>query len=132
MSRTAAWATAAAILLVAGCASTNPDQQSASNANRQCFFASSANGFAAVDPRTVNVRVGSDVYRLDLMNSCRNVTMNQRMSLVSRTGSSVCTGPTMSTTLITRGVNGQQRCQVRNVTLLSPAEVEALRPRDRP
>ncbi len=132
MSRTAAWATAIAVLLVTGCASTNSDQQRASNANHQCFFASSVNNFAAVDPRTVNVRVGSDVYRLDLMNSCRNVTMNQRMSLVSRTGSSVCTGPTMGTTLVTRGVNGQQRCQVRNVTLLTPAEVEALRPRDRP
>lgn len=132
MSPTTACATAIAILLVAGCASTNPDQQSAANANRQCFFTSSASGFAAVDPRTVNVRVGADIYRLDLMNSCRNVTMNQRMSLVSRTGSSVCAGPSMGTTLVIRGVNGQQRCQVRNVTLLSPAEVEALRPRDRP
>ena len=59
-----------------------------------------------------------------------NTIPNRRST--SRTGSSICTGTGFGTTLISRGVTGQQRCQVHRITLLSPAEVEALRPRDRP
>lgn len=132
MSRNAAWATAIAILLVAGCASTDPENPRASNANRQCFFAGSVTNFTAAGPRTVNIRVGGDVYRLDLMSSCRNVNWNNRMTLVSRTGSSICTGHGLGTTLVSNGVNGQQRCQVQTITLLTPEEVQALRPGDRP
>ena len=101
-------------------------------AGQQCFFAGNVSNFAAVDSSTVNIRVGSDVYRLDLMSSCRNVNWNNRLTLASRTGSSICTGTGLGTTLISRGVTGQQRCQVHRITLLTAAEVEALRPRDRP
>ena len=132
MSRTAAWATMVAVLLVFGCASQDPDRPRASNPGQQCFFAGNVSNFTAVDASTVNIRVGSDVYRLDLMSSCRNVNWNNRLSLASRTGSSICTGTGFGTTLISRGVTGQQRCQVHRITLLTPAEVEALRPRDRP
>jgi hypothetical protein len=132
MSRTAAWTTALVILLASGCASKDPDRPRASNAGQQCFFAGNVSNFAAVDSSTVNIRVGSDVYRLDLMSSCRNVNWNNRLTLASRTGSSICTGTGLGTTLISRGVTGQQRCQVHRITLLTAAEVEALRPRDRP
>lgn len=132
MSRTAAWATASALLLVAGCASTDPEQPRAANAGNQCFFAGNVSGVASVDPRTVNVRVGGDVYRLDLMSSCRNVNWSNRTTLVSRSGPSICTGSGLGTTLVTRGISGQQRCQVQTVTLLTPEQVQALRPSDRP
>ena len=132
MSRTAAWTTAVAILLISGCTSTDPDRPRASGAGQQCFFAGNVSNFTAVDASTVNIRVGRDVYRLDLMSSCRNVNWNNRLTLTSRTGSSICTGTAMGATLVSRGVTGQQRCQVHRITLLTPAEVEALQPRDRP
>jgi hypothetical protein len=120
---------ALAVLALAGCASDDPDNP---RQPRQCFFTSSASGFAAVDARTVNVRAGSDVFRLDLMASCRDINWNQRLALVTRSGSSVCTGPTPGVTLVTRGTTGQQRCPVRMVTRLTPQDVEALAPRHRP
>lgn len=133
MSRTKAWAVAIAILLVSGCASADPDRPRAASTGNQCFFAGNVSNFTAVDPRTVNIRVGSDVYRLDLMSTCRNINWNHRMTLVSRTGSSICTGSGLGTTLVSHGgVAGQQRCQVQGITLLTPEQVEALPARDRP
>jgi hypothetical protein len=118
-------------LLVGACATPDPDNPRASNPSRQCFFANSASGFTAVDTQTVHVRVGArDVYRLDLMGSCPDINWNSQIALVSRGSSSICTGT--GATIVTRGPTGQQRCPVRMVTQLTAAEVEALRPRDRP
>ena len=128
MVRMGVWMALAGLLLT-GCAGADPDNP---RPPRQCFFASSASGFAAVDMRTVNVRAGSDVFRLDLMSSCRDINWNQRLALVTRSGSSVCTGATPGVTLVTRGPTSQQRCAVRTVTKLTPQEVEALAPRHRP
>jgi hypothetical protein len=132
----ASTAAAIALLLVSACANADPDvpnSPAAANPSRQCFFASSVNGFASVDSRTVNIRVGpSDVYRLDLTNSCRDVSWTNRMALVTRGGSSICPGAALGTSLVIRGPTGQQRCAVRSVTMLTPQQVEALRPRERP
>jgi hypothetical protein len=132
MKATSVWAaTTAALLVLGACATPDPDNPRASNPSRQCFFANSASGFTAVDTQTVNVRVGArDVYRLDLMGTCPDINWNSQIALVSRGSSSICTGT--GATIITRGPTGQQRCPVRMVTQLTPAEVEALRPRDRP
>ncbi len=132
MTTASVWvAASAALLLVGACASNDPNNPSASNPSRQCFFANSANGFTAVDTQTVNVRVGArDVYRLDLMGTCPDINWNHQIALVSRGSSSICTGT--GATIVTRGPTGQQRCPVRMVTKLTPEEVEALRPRDRP
>ena len=132
MTATSVWAAAtAALLLVGACATPDTDNPRASNPSRQCFFANSASGFTAVDTQTVHVRVGArDVYRLDLMGSCPDINWNSQIALVSRGSSSICTGT--GATIVTRGPTGQQRCPVRMVTQLTAAEVEALRPRDRP
>jgi hypothetical protein len=132
MTATSVWAAAtAALFLVGACATPDPDNPRASNPSRQCFFANSASGFTAVDTQTVHVRVGArDVYRLDLMGSCPDINWNSQIALVSRGSSSICTGT--GATIVTRGPTGQQRCPVRMVTQLTAAEVEALRPRDRP
>lgn len=132
MTAASVWAAAtAALLLVGACASTDPDNPRASNPSRQCFFANSARSFTAVDNQTVHVRVGAnDIYRLDLMGTCPDINWNHQIALVSRGSSSICTGT--GATVVTRGPTGQQRCPVRMVTKLTPEEVEALRPRDRP
>ena len=132
MTATSVWAAAtAALFLVGACATPDPDNPRASNPSRQCFFANSASGFTAVDTQTVHVRVGArDVCRLDLMGSCPDINWNSQIALLSRGSSSICTGT--GATIVTRGPTGQQRCPVRMVTQLTAAEVEALRPRDRP
>lgn len=132
MTRASVWAAASAALLLAGaCASNDPDSPRASNPSRQCFFANSARGFTVVDTQTVHVRVGTrDVYRLDLMGVCPDINWNHQIALVSRGSSSICTGT--GATIVTRGPTGKQRCPVRMVTKLTPAEVEALSPRERP
>lgn len=129
-------AAAVALFFVSACTTPDPDAPSAptaSNPSRQCFFANSVNGFASVDSRTINIRVGAgDVYRLDLMNTCRDVSWTNRMALVTRGGSSICAGTALGTSLVIRGPTGQQRCAVRSVTMLTPQQVEALRARERP
>ena len=77
----------------------------ASSSARSCFWANSANGFNAVDERTVYVRVGvRDVYKLDLFARCPDIDWNQAIALVSRGGNSICSG--LDATIITKGPFG--------------------------
>ncbi|HEY9236856.1 MULTISPECIES: DUF6491 family protein [Phenylobacterium] len=134
MIRASLGAGCAALLLLAACATRDTDgRQSAAgdNARRQCFWAQSVSGFSAIDDQTVIVTVGvNNAFRLDLFSRCPDVDWNQRIALVSRGGSSICSG--LDATIITRGPGGmQQRCQVRTVTKLTPEEAAALRARPR-
>lgn len=138
MIRTSLWAAAAtAILLTTACANppggSEPGATTAKVASpkRHCFFTNSVNSFTAVDEETVNVRVGvKDIYRLDLMGRCPDIDWNQSIALVSRGGSSICSG--LDATIITKGPIGPQRCPVRMVTKLTPEEVAALKPKAKP
>ena len=133
MNRSMGCAGLLAITLVAGCTSSGETSSRASDPNRRCFFASSVSSFAAVDSRTVNIRVGvNDFYRLNLMSSCRDVTFTTGMALSTRGSSSICTGNALGTTLTTRGPSGRQRCSVGTVVALTPEEVQALSGRQRP
>lgn len=126
----ASLAAGAALLLLAACA-TKETAESGSTSRRQCFWSQNVNGFNAIDQETVLVTVGvNDVYRLDLMGRCPDIDWNQRIALVSRGGSSICSG--LDATIITRGPGGMnQRCPVRMVTRLTPEEATALRVRPR-
>lgn len=134
MTRLSLCVVAAAVsLAVAGCASTGPaDASGASTAGRQCFSTNSVRNFRAVDSRTVNIRAGRDVYRLDLFGTCPNVTWTNGMKLITRPGSTICTGSGLGVSLSVRGPSGRQTCQVQTVTLLTPDEVAALPARHRP
>jgi len=127
--RTSWRAGCAALLLLTAC--TTPQgqaqQSAAPKAKRECFWSQNVNGFNVIDDETVSLTVGvNDVYRLDLFSRCPDIDWNQSLALVSRGGSSICSG--LDATIITRGPGGMaQRCQVRTVTKLTPQEVEALR-----
>lgn len=125
---------ALAVLTALAACATPPANEGAGAAGaprRQCFFASSASSFSAVDERTVHVRVGvNDVYRLDLFGRCPDIDWNQQIALVSRGGSSICSG--LDATIITKGPFGPQRCAVTNVAKLTPEEVAALKPKEKP
>ena len=98
---------------------------------RQCFWANRVNNFASADGRTVNVRVGvKDVYQFEMFGRCHDVDWSHRIALVSRTGSSICSG--FDAEIVTPSAIGPQRCPIRNVRKLTPAEIKALPKRARP
>ena len=129
--------TATAAAALAGCASPQyastgvASPATATAPSRQCFWASSVTNFNAVDDRTVYVRAGARrVYELELFGPCPEVDWAQRIALVSRFGSRVCSG--FDATIVAPSSIGPQKCLVRNVRALSPQEVAALPPRARP
>lgn len=98
---------------------------------RQCFWASQVNNFAAQSDRVVNIRVGvNDVYSLEIFGVCPEIDWTQSIGLVSTMGDSICQG--LDAELIVPSAIGPQRCAVRNIRKLTPAEVAALPPRARP
>lgn len=132
MIRAFSWASCAALLVLTACTTpTDGGEQAANTQRRQCFWAQNVNGFNAIDQETVTVTVGvNDVYRLDLMGRCPDIDWNQSIGLVSRGGSSICSG--LDATIVTRGPGGMtQRCPVRMVTRLTAEEATALRARPR-
>ena len=101
-----------------------PDQAKPKPA-KQCFWTRNANGFAAPDERTLNVRVGvRDVCQFEMFGPCQDIDWAQGIALRSRGGSTICTG--MDAEVIAPSVLGPQKCFVRSVRKLSPAEVAAL------
>jgi hypothetical protein len=98
---------------------------------RDCFWTRNANGFAAQDDHTLNVRVNSrDVYQFEMMGHCPDMDWNNRIALVSRGGSNICTG--MDAEVVTHSPIGPMRCPVHSVRKLTPAEVAALPRKARP
>ncbi|HEY8573134.1 DUF6491 family protein [Phenylobacterium sp.] len=92
---------------------------------KQCFWARNANGFAAPDDRTLNVRVGvREVFQFEMFGPCHEIDWAHQIALRSRGGSTICTG--MDAEVISPSVLGPQRCMVRSVRKLTPAEIAAL------
>ena len=98
----------------------------------QCFWTRFADGFAAPDEHTLYVRVGvRDVYQFEMFIPCQGMDWDQRIALVSRAGSTICTG--MDAEVITHETGiGRQRCVVRSVKKLTKEEIAALPKRSRP
>ncbi|WP_309087352.1 DUF6491 family protein [Phenylobacterium sp.] len=105
--------------------------EGAEKGKRQCFWTSQVNNFAAENDRVVNVRVGvREVYRLEIFGTCPEIDWTQKIALVSRHGSSICSG--LDAEIVTPSAIGPQRCTVRNIRKLTPAEVETLPRKARP
>lgn len=126
-------ATAAAALLgggLAGCAPTPPPPMAAAD-GRQCFHADRINGFNAASDRIVNVSVGAkEVYQFELFGPCPDVDWATRIAVISRGSSWICSG--LDATVVAPSSIGPQRCPVRTITKLTPAQVAVLPPRQRP
>lgn len=134
MARTVIWAAATvALLTITACASTDPGSEAAgASTRRQCFTANSVRNFRVVDSRTVNIRAGREVYRLDMFGNCPDLRWTEGMGLQTAGSPTICTGSGLGTNVVTRGPSGPQRCSVQSVTLLTPEEVAALPARSRP
>jgi len=125
-------AAAVALAFAATAAAAAPNDKPADPAKRdQCFWTRMADGFAAPDEHTLNVRVGvRDVYQFEMFGPCPDIDWNQRIALVSRGGSTICTG--MDAEVVTHSPIGPQRCAVRSVRKLTPEEIAALPRRAKP
>jgi len=80
---------AAAALALSACA-TRADTQAETSTN-DCFFAQAVNGYSVIDDRTVEVRAGSDRYRLTTLFNARDLDWTTAVALRSTSGS-ICTG----------------------------------------
>ena len=126
-------AAASVALATAGAAGVATSASNAPPAGQACFYANQADGFASVDDRTVNLRVGvKDVYQLKLFSNCPDIDWSQHLALRSRGGSWICEGNGLDLDIFTPSSIGPQRCPVTSVHKLSTAEAAALPPRQRP
>jgi hypothetical protein len=120
-------------LSLAGAGQAQPvnPKPAAAGAPRQCFYASSANGFAAPDEKTVNIRVGvKDVYQFEMLGPCMEIDWANSIALVSRGSNFICSG--MDADIVSKSTMGPQRCPVRSVRKLTPDEIAALGKRATP
>ena len=123
------------LLALAGCAGADTGDAGSPGATRvapRCFSTGRISNFRVADPNLVHIRVGRDVYRLDMLGPCRDLNWTGRMRLVTSGSSTVCTGPGLGTSIVSRTSTGRQRCQVQRITGLSAEEVAALPAGQRP
>jgi hypothetical protein len=89
------------------------------------------NGFASSDERIVNIRVGvKDIYQMEMLGRCQDVTWNNQIALRSRGSDYICTG--LDAEVISPTSIGPQRCPVKSIRKLTEAEIKALPKRARP
>jgi hypothetical protein len=99
-----------------------------------CFARSNINGFSAPDDHTVYVRIGvSQIFRLDLMTRCINLTFRHNIGLEARPANAFICSP-LEATVVYRDIGGgfPQRCPVTAIHKLTPEEIAALPKKDRP
>lgn len=106
-------------------------EPAAKPARGQCFWTRQVTGFASNDERIVNVRVGvRDVYQLEMLGRCEDVTWNNEIAIVSRGSSHICSG--LDAEIISPTTIGPRRCAVKSVRKLTAEEAKALPKRARP
>lgn len=126
MKRNITLAAALLALACAGSAAAADKPTDTAKPQNACFWARMANGFAAPDEHTLNVRVGvKDVYQFEMFGPCQGLDWDQRVALVSRSGGSICTGMDAEVIAHSPGL-GRQRCMVRSIKKLTPEEIAAL------
>lgn len=114
-----------------GAAAAKSPLEPVGKTRHQCFWTREVNNFASNDDRVVNVRVGvKDVYQLEMFGRCHDVDWNERIAIVSRGSSYICAG--LDAEIIAPSPIGPQRCPVRTIRKLTPAEVATLPKRARP
>jgi hypothetical protein len=100
--------------------------------HRSCFYASNIENYAVASDRRLYLRVGvGDVYQLDLMNDCPELTFRQNVQITHTGASSLICSP-IDLTIRFRQIAARRVCPVAEMRKLSPAEIAALPKRDRP
>jgi len=138
MNRRTAVSLAATSLVALSLAASGPaiaksplEPGAAAKPRSQCFWTRQVNSFASNDNRIVNIRVGvKDVYQMEMFGRCNDVDWSNKIALVSRGSSYICTG--MDAEIISPSPIGPQRCPVSKIHKLTPEEVKALPKHARP
>jgi hypothetical protein len=97
----------------------------------QCFYSRGLDGFNAPNDRTVYIRAGNRVFRLDLMIDCIGLAFRDHVGLESIPGDPWICQP-IEAQVVYRENGVPTRCPVSAIHQLSPDELAALPPRDRP
>lgn len=95
-----------------------------------CFSARNVSNWRVVGRRTVNIGVGaSQVYQLTLMGDCPDLDTRETMAFQS-SNNTICNP--IDATIIVGTPIGPRRCPVRDMRRMSEAEIQTLRPGERP
>jgi hypothetical protein len=128
-------AAVAALSLVLAAAAATPLAQAEPQKpaeHRACFYADNIENYAVANDRLVYLRVGvADVYRLDLMTECHELTFRQNV-LFTHTGASSLICSPIDLTIRFRQAAARRVCPVSEMRKLTPAEIAALPKGDRP
>lgn len=101
--------------------------------DRQCFYARNIENYAVVNDRLLYLRVGaSDVYRLDLMMDCPELSFRENGIEITHSGASSLICSPIDLTVQFHQIGAHRICPVSDMRRLTPAEVAALPKRDRP
>jgi hypothetical protein len=118
--------------LLGATASLAPLAADAATSGRACFARVNVESFNATDNHTVYLRAGDQYYRLDLMTRCLDLAFKQSIGLEDRPSDAFVCSP-LEATVVYRVPGGiPQRCPVRAMHKLTPAEVAAFPKRDLP
>ena len=130
--KTAAFAAAAALVALSGCAPQTPPPavQAATAAGRQCFHAGNVNGFRNVKRDSLDLTVSTrEVYHVELFGSCMGLEEAVGVAVRTRGGSSwVCEGADVELVVPVSNI-GPQQCPARSLRRLTQAELDAGRRR---
>ena len=112
-------------------ASAQPAPSAPKKPAQACFYARNVSSWAATDRHTINMRVNvHDYYQLKLLGDCADIDFSQRIGLESRGSDWICSG--LDVTVIAPSPIGPQRCAATGLRKLSPEEVAALPPKQKP
>lgn len=117
----------AAISLFASAPPAGAQGQSPAPPDRQraCFHSRNINNFTIPDDRTVYLRVGvSDIWRLDLMSNCPELTFRRNLSFTRSGVGMICSPLDMTIRFNQRGA--RRVCPVSAMRRLTPEEAAAL------
>lgn len=98
-------------------------------ADRACFYEREVRGFTqALNDTAINLRVGAkDVYQLILAGHCDNLNWERAIELSNAGG-----GPRICEGTGVQVLTSSDRCPVSSIRRLTPEEVAALPPKERP
>jgi len=126
---------AGATLLSASAAVPAAAAPQGGGAGRSCFWSRNISSWTEAGDRTVNFRVGvNDFYQLQLVNDCPDLRFAEAIGLETRGGSNfICSGLDVNV-IVPRSVTHTipQRCMGSSIRKLSPEEVAALPPKQKP
>ena len=126
------WGVVAAACACAFAAMAADSPPAAKSSGKECFYARNVSSWAPGPDRSiVNLKVNvRDYFQLKLLGSCPDIDWVQGIGLEHRGADWICSG--LDATVIVHSTIGLQRCPAISVRKLTPEEVAALPPRQKP